>query len=99
MGDDWAATVVRNVLHIGGTGTVSAGNAATVVGTLVRCLTEFVSTIAMVFLIYTLVMQMWRGAETGRLLTDRMSGMFALRLGLVPIFHVPCCTSKAGVQP
>ena len=42
-GDDWAATVVRSVFPVGGaSGAVSTGNAATVVGTLVRYLTGFV---------------------------------------------------------
>ncbi|UZO94531.1 DotA protein (plasmid) [Roseomonas mucosa] len=98
-GDDWAATVVRSVFPVGGTsGTVSTGNAATVVGTLVRYLTGFVSTIAMVFLIYSLIMQMWRGAETGRLLTDGMSGMFALRLGFAAIFMFPLASGFSAGQ-
>ena len=89
-GDDWAATVVKSVFPIDGTsGTISTGNAATVVGTLVRYLTGFVCTIAMVFLIYSMLIQMWRGAETGRLLSDGMSGMFALRLGFAAVFMFP----------
>ncbi|WP_161993582.1 DotA/TraY family protein [Muricoccus nepalensis] len=98
-GDDWAATVVRSVFPVGGsTGTVSTGNAATVVGTLVRYLTGFVSSIAMVFLIYSLLMQMWRGAETGRLLTDGMSGIFALRLGVAAIFMFPLSSGFSAGQ-
>ncbi|MCG7354294.1 hypothetical protein MHL32_21730, partial [Roseomonas mucosa] len=43
-GDDWAAIVIRSVFPINGSaGTVSTGNAATVIGTLVRSLTGFVA--------------------------------------------------------
>ncbi|APT60141.1 hypothetical protein RGI145_22560 (plasmid) [Roseomonas gilardii] len=89
-GDDWAATVIRSVFPIdGSTGTVSTGNAATVIGTLVRSLTGFVAAIAMFYLVYSMIMQIWRGAETSRLLTDGMSGMAALRLGAAAIFMFP----------
>ncbi|MDT8266660.1 hypothetical protein RQ832_25650, partial [Roseomonas sp. DSM 102946] len=36
-----------------------------------------------------MLMQIWRGAETSRLLTDGMSGMAALRLGAAAIFMFP----------
>lgn len=98
-GDDWAATVIRSVFPISGsTGTVSTGNAATVIGTLVRSLTGFVAAIAMFYLVYSMVMQIWRGAETSRLLTDGMSGMVALRLGVAAIFMFPLSNGFSAGQ-
>ena len=98
-GDDWAAIVIRSVFPINGSaGTVSTGNAATVIGTLVRSLTGFVAAIAMFYLVYSMVMQIWRGAETSRLLTDGMSGMMALRLGVAAIFMFPLANGFSAGQ-
>ena len=90
-GNDWAATVIQNVFPISGTGGVSA-NQTTVIGQMIGQLTGFVAAIAMAFLCYSTIMQIFRGAETSRLLGTNMTGMFIVRIGFAAIMMFPVPT-------
>ncbi|MDB5398102.1 MAG: conserved hypothetical rane protein [Rhodopila sp.] len=89
--NDWAATVIRNVFPISGTGGVSATQ-TTVIGQMIGELTGFVAAIAMAFLSYSTIMQIHRGAETARILGSNMTGMFIVRLGFAAVMMFPVPT-------
>jgi len=89
-GDDWAATIIRAVFPVyGPTGAEQTGNAATVIGEIVRYLTGFVMAITCFFVAYTLIMQMVRGAETARIFGSGMSSLVPVRIGAAAIFMFP----------
>ena len=70
-GDDWTAQIIKSVFPIAGAPSntnYATGSETTVIGTIVGHLTGFVSAIAMFFVCYSIIMQIHRGAETGRLL-------------------------------
>ena len=76
----------------------ATGSEATVIGTLVGTLTGFVSAIAMAFLCYSIIMQIHRGAETGRLLSQGMTTMFVVRLGTAAVLMYPLSTGFSAGQ-
>lgn len=90
-GNDWSAQIIQSVFPVSGTppASFSTGSAATVVGTLVGTLTGFVSAIAMAFLCYCVIMQIHRGAESGRILSNSMTSMFVVRIGVAAILMYP----------
>lgn len=90
-GNDWAAVVIRNVFPISGSGGVSATQ-TTVISRMIGQLTGFVAAIAMAFLCYSTIMQIFRGAETSRILDNNMTGMFIVRLGFAAIMMFPVPT-------
>ena len=90
-GDDWSAKIIQSVFPVSGTPDpkYATGSAATVIGTLVGTLTGFVSAIAMAFLCYCVIMQIHRGAESGRMLSNTMTSMFVVRIGVAAIMMYP----------
>jgi len=90
-GNDWAATVIQNVFPISGTGGVSPTQ-TTVIGQMIGQLTGFVAAIAMAFVCYSTIMQIFRGAETARLLGTNMTAMFIVRIGFAAIMMFPVPT-------
>ena len=90
-GTDWAAQVIQGVFPVTGSGGVNSTQ-QTVISQMVGQLTGFVAAIAMAFLCYSTIMQIHRGAETGRLLANNMTGMFIVRLGFAAIMMFPVPT-------
>ena len=90
-GNDWSAQIIQSVFPVSGppSGSFATGNAATVIGKLIGTLTGFVSAIAMSFLCYNVIMQIHRGAETGRVLSNAMTSMFVVRLGVAAVLIYP----------
>ena len=90
-GDDWSAKIILSVFPVGATpgAADSTGAAATVIGALVGQLTAFVAAAAMAFVAYGLIMQLFRGAETARLLDRNMTAMFLVRMGVAAILMYP----------
>lgn len=85
---DFAAQVIQNVFPVAGSGGVST-NQTTVISQMVGTLTGFVAAIAMAFLCYSTIMQIHRGAESGRLLANNMTGLFVVRIGFAAVMMFP----------
>lgn len=90
-GTDWAAQVIEGVFPVTGSGGITSTQ-TTVISQMVGQLTGFVAAIAMFFLCYSTIMQIHRGAETGRILADNMTSMFVVRLGFAAIMMFPVPT-------
>ena len=90
-GDDWSARVILSIFPVGPApaGTDNIGSAATVIGNLLGTVTGFVGAIAMAWICYGVIMQIFRGAETARMLDRNMSFMFLVRLGVAAILMFP----------
>ena len=90
-GNDWAAQIIRNVFPISGTGGVSTTQ-TTVITQMIGRFTGYIAAVAMFFLCYSTIMQIFRGAETGRLLSNAMSAMVVVRLAFASIMMFPIPT-------
>lgn len=90
-GDDWSARIILSVFPVSPAppGTDPIGAEATVIGTLVGTLTGFVAAIAMAWVCYATIMQIHRGAETKRILSNNMSAMFLVRMGFAAVMMMP----------
>lgn len=87
-GNDWAAQIIQNIFPVSGSGGAWSTQ-TTVIAQMVGQLTGFVAAIAMAYLCYATIMQIYRGAETSRLLSNNMSSFFAVRLGFAAIMMFP----------
>ncbi|MBR0646893.1 DotA/TraY family protein [Plastoroseomonas hellenica] len=97
--DDWAATIIRAVFPVyGPSGSEGTGNAATVIGEIVRYLTGFVMAITCFFVAYTLLMQMVRGAETAKIFGSGMTSLVPVRIGVAAIFMFPLASGFSTGQ-
>ena len=90
-GTDWAAQVIEGVFPVSGSGGISTTQ-TTVISQMVGELTGFVAAIAMFFICYSTIMQMHRGAESGRLLANNMTTLFVVRIGFAAIMMFPVPT-------
>ena len=99
-GDDWSARVILSIFPVipGPAGTDSTGSASTVIGTLLGTVTGYVAAIAMAWVCYGTIMQIFRGAETARMLDRNMSAMFLVRMGMAAILMVPQASGFSGGQ-
>lgn len=90
-GNDWSAQVILSLFPVSPApgGAASTGAASTVIGTLIGTMTGFVAAIAMAWLCYGFIMQIFRGAETGRILDRNMSAMFLVRMGFAAVMMYP----------
>ena len=89
-GTDWAAQVIRSIFPIpGGTPGTSTGNEANVIKLIVGQFTGFVAAVACVFVSYTVIVNIHRAAEAGRILGTNQSSMFVVRLGFAGIMMFP----------
>ncbi len=92
-GNDWAAQVINQLFPVFGTATgTTTGTEATVIGPMLGEITGFVGAIAMVFVAYSFLMQVHRGAETSRLLGTNQTSMTIVRIGLATILMFPTPT-------
>jgi len=87
-GNDWASQVIKSVFPVLGS-SPNIGTSSSVVGLIVSQITGFVAVIAFTWLCYGLIMQIYRGAETSRLLSSNMSSMFVVRLGFAAVMMLP----------
>lgn len=100
-GNDWSAQVIQSVFPVtaGASSTYGTiGAEATVIGRIVGQLTGFVAALAMAWVCYAIVMQIFRGAETARLLSSGMTSMFVVRLGFAAIMMVPLASGFSAGQ-
>ena len=99
-GSDWSVRVILSIFPVSQApaGTDAIGSASTVIGALVGTLTGFASAIAMAWLCYGIVMQIFRGAETARMLDRNMSAMFIVRMGMAAVLMYPQASGFSAGQ-
>ena len=99
-GNDWSAQVILGLFPVSPApaGSSLTGAEATVIGTLVGTLTGFVAAIAMVFVCYSTIMQIHRGAETARMLDRNTIWIFVVRLGMAAVLMYPLDTGFSAGQ-
>jgi len=89
-GNDWSATVLKSLFPLPGlTGGKSIGAGTTVVTQLAGQFTSFVAIIAMAFFAYTLIMHIFRAAESSQLLGNNQSWMSVVRTGFAAVMMFP----------
>lgn len=89
-GTDWAAQVINDIFPIFSTSsTTGTGVEATVIGKMLGELTGFVGAIATVYVAYSALMHVHRGAETSRLLASNQTSMTVVRIGFAAVLMFP----------
>lgn len=91
-GNDWAAQVIQSLFPVTGATTApgtSPGSATTVIQLIVGQFTGFVGAIACAFLVYTVIMNIHRAAETSRILGRDQTWMFVVRVGFAGVMMFP----------
>ena len=89
-GSDWSATVLKSLFPLPGlTGGQSIGAGTTVITSLAGQFTAFVGIIAMAFFAYSLIMHIFRAAESSQLLGNNQSWMSVVRTGFAAIMMFP----------
>ncbi len=91
-GTDWAAQIINDLFPVlSNTGLTAAPpqNESTVIGEIVGEMTGFVAAITMVFVCYSSLMHVYRGAETSRLLGSNQTGITVLRIGFAVVMMFP----------
>ena len=91
-GTDWAAQIINDLFPVlSNTGLTSTPppNEASVIGKIVGEVTGFVAAIAMVFVCYSSLMHVYRGAETSRLLGNNQTTMMVVRIGFAVVMMFP----------
>ena len=89
-GNDWSATVLKSLFPLPGlTGGQNIGTGATVVTQLAGMFTSFVAVIAMAFFAYTIIMHIFRAAESSQLLGNNQSWMSVARTGFAAVMMFP----------
>ena len=89
-GNDWSATVLKSLFPLPGlTGGQSIGTGTTVITQLAGQFTSFVAVIAMAFFAYTIIMHIFRAAESSQLLGNNQSWMSVVRTGFAAVMMFP----------
>ena len=89
-GNDWSATVLKSLFPLPGlSGGQSIGAGTTVITSLAGQFTSFVGVIAMAFFAYSLIMHIFRAAESSQLLGNNQSWMSVVRTGFAAIMMFP----------
>lgn len=89
--NDWSAQIINNLFPIGNaaTGTQGLAGEQSAVGVMIGYLNGFVMLIAMAFVAYSTIIEVHRGAETGRVLTEKTSSWAPVRMGFAAIMMIP----------
>jgi conjugal transfer/type IV secretion protein DotA/TraY len=89
--NDWSTQIIDNLFPIGNaaTGTAGISGEQSAIGTMVGYLNAFVMLFAVAFVAYTTIIEIHRGAETGRVLTERTSSWAPVRMGFAALMMVP----------
>lgn len=89
-GSDWSAAVLKSMFPLPGlTGGSSTGAGSTVIVQLAGQFTSFVGIIAMAFFAYTLIMHIFRAAESSQLLGNNQTWMSVVRTGFAAVMMFP----------
>ncbi|MEO8715012.1 MAG: DotA/TraY family protein [Acetobacteraceae bacterium] len=97
---DFSVTVLHSLFPIPGNPAGQAtGNEATAIGQIVGQFTGFVAAIACAFVIYNVIMNIHRAAESSQILGSGQSWMFVVRTGFAAIMMFPLGSGfSAGQQ-
>lgn len=103
-GDDWSATIIKNVFPTagapqqnGGTGAIQ-GSENNVIGQILGQFTGFIMALAAAWVSYATIIQIHRAAETGRVLSNTTSSWAPVRLFLAIIMMFPLSTGFSAGQ-
>jgi conjugal transfer/type IV secretion protein DotA/TraY len=87
---DFSVTVLHSLFPIpGNAGGQATGNEATAIGQIVGQFTGFVAAIACAFVIYNVIMNIHRAAESSQILGSGQSWIFVVRTGFAAIMMFP----------
>lgn len=90
-GNDWAADLIRNLfpMFANADGSAAPQSENSVIGTMLGELTAFVGAVALMFVSYSVIMHIHRGAETSKLLGTNQTTVSVVRLGFAAILMMP----------
>jgi conjugal transfer/type IV secretion protein DotA/TraY len=98
-GNDWAATIIRNVFPTTtGNGANAIQSENTVIGQILGQFTGFIMALAAAWVSYATIIQIHRAAETGRVLSNTTSSWAPVRLFLAIIIMFPLSTGFSAGQ-
>ena len=98
-GDDWAAQILRDLFPLSADTTTSTiGSARTVIGRMLGQLTGYVMALAAAWVGYSVIIQIHRASETGRVLSESTSSWAPVRLGFAIIMMFPLPTGFSAGQ-
>ena len=98
-GDDWAAQILRDLFPLSADTTTSTiGSARTVIGRMLGQFTGYVMALAAAWVGYSVIIQIHRASETGRVLSESTSSWAPVRLGFAIIMMFPLPTGFSAGQ-
>jgi conjugal transfer/type IV secretion protein DotA/TraY len=101
-GTDWSSQILNDLFPLGNPGNAPGlGGEQTVIGTMIGDLNGLVMLIAVAFVAYSTIIEIHRGAETGRVLSEKTSSWSPVRMGFAAIMMIPIANGfsvgQAGV--
>lgn len=98
-GDDWSATIIKNLFPLNaGDGSSAISSENTVIGQMLGQFTGFIMALAAAWVSYATIIQIHRAAETGRILSNTTSSWAPVRLFLAIIMMFPLATGFSAGQ-
>lgn len=98
-GDDWSATIIKNLFPLNaGDGSSAISSENTVFGQMLGEFTGFIMALAAAWVSYATIIQIHRAAETGRILSNTTSSWAPVRLFLAIIMMFPLATGFSAGQ-
>lgn len=92
-GTDWSSQILNELFPLtSGTNTPSLGGEQSAIGIMLGDLNGLVMLIAMAFVAYSTIIELHRGAETGRVLSEKTSSWSPVRMGFAAIMMIPLAT-------
>ena len=100
-GTDWSAQIINDLFPVGNPNAAQAGLAGeqTAIGTMIGYFNGFVLLLATAFVAYATIIEVHRGAETGRVLSERTSSWAPVRMGFAAIMMVPLADRRLHRGP
>jgi conjugal transfer/type IV secretion protein DotA/TraY len=101
-GTDWSSQILNDLFPLGTPSNAPGlGGEQTVIGTMIGDLNGLVMLIAVAFVAYSTIIEIHRGAETGRVLSEKTSSWSPVRMGFAAIMMLPIANGfsvgQAGV--
>ncbi|MDD2859461.1 MAG: DotA/TraY family protein [Acidiphilium sp.] len=92
-GTDWSSQILNELFPLtGNPNTPGLGGEQTVIGIMLGDLNALVMLIAMAYVAYSTIIEIHRGAETGRVLSEKTSSWSPVRMGFAAIMMIPLAT-------
>lgn len=92
-GTDWSSQILNELFPLtSGSNPPGLGGEQTAIGIMLGDLNGLVMLIAMAFVAYSTIIEIHRGAETGRVLSEKTSSWSPVRMGFAAIMMIPLAT-------